>query len=362
MQGFSERPRAAFVSGHLLLKASASAVALAVASAAFAQAAPGVAGEDIVVTGFRASIANAIAEKKSSDMIVESISAEDIGKLPDTSIAESISRLPGLTSQRFDGRAQNVSIRGLAPDFSTTLLNGREQVTTSDNRGVEFDQFPSEIMAQVNVFKTPSASLIGAGLSGTVDLRTIRPLAHGKTTGALSARAEVLDAKKLNPDSDTWGYRFSGTYIDQFANDTMGIALSVTHLNQPSQIERFEAWGYPNATADALVIGGVKPYARSTTLERTALSGAFEWQPSEHFHTTLDVFYSKFKDDEVKRGVELPLFWSGAQLQPGFAVDSGLVTSGQFNGVKGVVRNDIKQTDADLFAIGWNVEAGNDIL
>ncbi|WP_374385469.1 TonB-dependent receptor [Sandaracinobacter sp.] len=362
MQGFSERPRAAFVSGHLLLKASASAIALTVASAAFAQAAPGAADEDIVVTGFRASIANAIAEKKSSDMIVESISAEDIGKLPDTSIAESISRLPGLTSQRFDGRAQNVSIRGLAPDFSTTLLNGREQVTTSDNRGVEFDQFPSEIMQQVNVFKTPSAALIGAGLSGTVDLRTIRPLAHGKTSVALSARAEVLDAKKLNPDSDTWGYRFSGTYIDQFANDTMGIALSVTHLNQPSQIERFEAWGYPNATADAVVIGGTKPYARSTTLERTALSGAFEWQPSEHFHTTLDVFYSKFKDDEVKRGVELPLFWSGAQLQPGFAVDDGLVTSGQFNGVKGVVRNDIKQTDADLFAIGWNVEAGNDIL
>ncbi|WP_408006004.1 TonB-dependent receptor plug domain-containing protein, partial [Sandaracinobacter neustonicus] len=165
------------------------------------------ADEDIIVTGYRASLANAIAEKKNSDLIVESISAEDIGKLPDTSIAESISRLPGLATQREGGRARNISIRGLAPDFSTTLLNGREQVTTNDNRGVDFDQFPSEMISQVNVYKTPSANLIGAGLSGTVDLRTARPLDKDKRTIALGARAELLDASRLNPDSSKWGYR-----------------------------------------------------------------------------------------------------------------------------------------------------------
>lgn len=335
----------------------------ALAAPAAAQEAPAAAeSEDIVVTGFRASLANAIAEKKNSDLIVESISAVDIGKLPDTSIAESIARLPGLTTQRLDGRAQVITIRGLAPDFSTTLLNGREQVTTSDNRGVEFDQFPSEIMSQVNVFKTPSANLIGAGLSGTVDLRTIRPLDRTGRVIALNARAEYLDAGRLNPDSDTWGYRFSGTYVDQFADDTVGIALSVTHLNQPSQIERFEAWGYPTTGSGDFVIGGSKPYARSLTLERTSVSGALQWEPNDNFETSLDIFYSKFKDDEVKRGVELPLFWSAAQLQPNPTVENGLVTAGQFNGVKGVVRNDIKLTDADLFAVGWNARAGNDVL
>ncbi|MDE0880577.1 MAG: TonB-dependent receptor plug domain-containing protein, partial [Sphingomonas bacterium] len=74
---------------------------------------------DIVVTGFRASLETAVAEKKNRDQIVESISAEDIGKLPDASIAESIARLPGLTSQRVSGRANVISIRGFSPDFST---------------------------------------------------------------------------------------------------------------------------------------------------------------------------------------------------------------------------------------------------
>ena len=82
---------------------------------------------DIVVTGFRAALENAVAEKKNRDLVVESVSAEDIGKLPDASIAESIARLPGVTSQRVNGRSNAISSRGFAPDFSTTLLNGREQ-------------------------------------------------------------------------------------------------------------------------------------------------------------------------------------------------------------------------------------------
>ncbi len=108
------------------------------AQQAQAEAEPG----DIVVTGFRAALENAVAEKKNRDLVVESVSAEDIGKLPDASIAESIARLPGVTSQRVNGRSNAISIRGFAPDFSTTLLNGREQTSTGDNRAVEYDQYP----------------------------------------------------------------------------------------------------------------------------------------------------------------------------------------------------------------------------
>ena len=90
--------------------------------------------ETVTVTGIRKGIEAAISVKRNSDSIVEAISAEDIGKLPDSSIAESIARLPGLTAQRVNGRAQEVQIRGLAGQFATTLLNGREQVSTGDNR------------------------------------------------------------------------------------------------------------------------------------------------------------------------------------------------------------------------------------
>ncbi|MDA4834876.1 TonB-dependent receptor plug domain-containing protein, partial [Enterobacter hormaechei] len=133
-------------------------------------------GQDIVVTGIRASLASSAKIKRNSTLIVDSVSAEDVGKLPDVSIADSLARLPGVTAQRLEGRDQRLSIRGLGPDFSTTLLNGREQVTVGDNRGVEYDQYPSEFFRNVNVYKSADASLIAAGISGTVDLRMLRPL------------------------------------------------------------------------------------------------------------------------------------------------------------------------------------------
>lgn len=311
-------------------------------------------GGDIVVTGFRAALQSAARQKRDSDLIVESVSAEEIGRLPDASIAESIARLPGLTSQRLDGRSQQISIRGFAPDFSTTLLNGREQVTVGDNRGVEFDQYPSEVMNQVLVYKTPNASLVGQGLSGTVDLRTIRPLAYGRPVLALNARGEYLDAGRVNPYASDRGFRFSGTYVNQFANDTIGLLVGIAHTDSPSQIERFRSWGYPALNANANIIGGSQPYAIGAELKRSAVVGALEFQPTESFSMVFDGYYSRFEDTNLRTGVEIPLFWSGAQLQPGFTVADGLVTSGQFNNVVSVTRNDFFGREADIFALGWN--------
>ena len=140
---------------NLLSAALASAIALAAADvhAQTAQASVPQSGAEatdldtVVVTGIRRGIENAIETKRDSTSIVETISAEDIGKLPDISIAESLARLPGLTAQRVAGRATNINIRGLPDNFGTTLLNGREQVSTGDNRGVEFDQYPSELIS-----------------------------------------------------------------------------------------------------------------------------------------------------------------------------------------------------------------------
>lgn len=120
------------------------AVALGLPAIGYAQATPPAPPaeeelEEVVVTGIRAGIESAIALKADSGSIVEAISAEDIGKLPDTSIAESIARLPGITSQRAEGRASAISLRGTDPGFTTALMNGREQVSTGDNRSVEFD-------------------------------------------------------------------------------------------------------------------------------------------------------------------------------------------------------------------------------
>jgi len=323
---------------------------------------------EIVVTGFRAALENAVAAKRTRDVVVESISAEDIGKLPDASIAESIARLPGLTSQRVSGRSNQISIRGFAPDFSTTLLNGREQTSTGDNRAVEYDQYPSEVVNQVLVYKTADASLIGQGLSGTVDLRTIRPLEYGRQVVSIGARGTYADAGKLNAGSQDLGYRVSATYVDQFADDTIGVALSASYLDEPYQIQEYNAWGFDTANPAApgvAVIGGSKSYVTSTTLTRLGLQGTVEWRPTDSITTTFDAFYSDFNDDQIKRGIELPLSYAGTITDANgntvpkspltdAVITDGLVTSGTFNNVEGLVRNDGFERSAKLYSFGWN--------
>ncbi|MFN7109440.1 MAG: TonB-dependent receptor plug domain-containing protein, partial [Brevundimonas sp.] len=211
----SIRPR----TSALHLTASALALAMALPAVAAAQAAPQAEDgatevEEIVVTGLRRGLADSIATKRRETSIVEAVSAEDIGKLPDVSIAESIARLPGLAAQRVNGRAQVISIRGLAPDFTTTLLNGRQQASSGDNRAVEFDQYPSELLSGVVIYKTPDAEVSGMGLSGTADLRTVRPLEFGTRALAVNMRGEMTEGDKLNDDVRNYGGRFSISYID----------------------------------------------------------------------------------------------------------------------------------------------------
>ncbi len=324
-----------------------------------ASPAPGAEDQDIVVTGFRRSLETAVAEKKNRDQIIESVSAEDIGKLPDASIAESIARLPGLTSQRVSGRSNAISIRGFSPDFSTTLLNGREQTSTGDNRAVEYDQYPSEVVNQVLVYKTPMASIIGQGLSGTVDLRTIRPLEYGHRVLSVGARGTDADLGKLNSDSKQYGYRVNGTYVDQFADGKIGVALSSSYTDEPYQIQEFNAWGYGGAGPNnAAVIGGSKSYVTSTNLKRFGVTGTLEFKPTENFTSTFDGFYSNFKDDQIKRGIELPLDFGGGfgtGFNPATAtVANGTYVAGTFTTVQGVVRNDAFQRHAKLYSFGWN--------
>ncbi len=345
----------------LLRSVSLSALTLAgamgLSTAAYAQEAEAAAEEDaIVVTGFRAALESATASKKDADQIIESVSAEDIGKLPDASIGESIARLPGLTSQRISGRAGYISVRGFGPDFSSTLLNGRQQTSTNDNRGIEFDQYPSEIVSAVNVYKTPSANLVGQGLVGTIDIRTVRPLEKSERTFAVGARGSYADLGKLNSGSDDKGYRLFGTYIDQNDAGTVGVALSVAYSNESYQTEEFEAWGFADVGANK-IIGGVKPFVTSSKLKRLGINGTVQVKPTENLTLTIDGFYSDFDDTNIKRGIEIPLAWSGAALSPtGQVIENGQIVGGTFSGVEAVVNNHNYVRQAKLYSGGFNAE------
>jgi len=349
----------------LLAAASSAALAFALGGPAFAQtpaaqapaATPDADEADVViVTGFRASLQSSADTKRASDSIVEAVTAEDVGKLPDSSITDALSRLPGLSTQRLFGRGQVLSVRGLAPDFTTALLNGREQVSAGDNRGVEFDQYPSELLQRVIVYKTPTASLIGQGLAGTADMETVRPLSVGERVLAASARYEWNGSGALVAGGEENGYRLTGSYVDQTEDGTVGWALGITSMSSPTQAERFEGWGYPTTGTGAFVLGGAKPYVQSSLLERDAVMGVIEFKPSNALTGRIDAFYSEFSETQDLKGIELPLWWSAAALQPGATVSNGLVTKGTFTGVDGVVRNDVRTRDSSLSAIGGNLK------
>ncbi len=302
--------------------------------------------DTLEVVGIRRSIQESIDAKQASTSIVEAISSEDIGKLPDTSIADSIARLPGLTAQRFGNRPQEINIRGFAGDFSTALLNGREQVSLGNNRGVEFDQYPGELTSQVLVYKTTDAQLIGQGLSGTVNLKTIRPLAYGKRAFAVNLRGDQND---LEGDKN-YGNRFSFSYVDQFADNTVGLALGYARLNNPGQGHQFESWGYDNG-----VLGGGKLYDFESDNKRDGVFATIEFKPNDSYSSVLDIFYSKFDKEEVKRGMEFGLVFGppGAPLTRVNNAD-GTAVQATFANFDPVIRNDFNAAYDDLFSIGWN--------
>ena len=148
--------------------------------------------EVIKVKGFRRSLIESLNVKRFSDTIVEAVSADDMGALPDVSIADSISRLSGVTAVRSGGQSSELNIRGLSGNFVFATLNGREQVSTSGSRSIEFDQYPSEMMSNVVVYKTPDASVMAQAIGGTIDMQTVRPLSHGGI--ALAASLLVMGA------------------------------------------------------------------------------------------------------------------------------------------------------------------------
>lgn len=322
-----------------------------------AQAAP---VATVTVTGIRRSIEDAIAVKRDATSIVETISAEDIGKLPDISIAESLARLPGLSAQRVNGQAQQISIRGTSGDLSTALLNGREQVSTSANRTVEYDQYPSELINAVTVYKTSDAALVGQGLSGTVDLKTIKPLSLRERVITLNVRGEKNSQGKISAGAKDTGSRISASYVDQFLNRTLGVAVGYARADKPNESRQFETWDWVDNTSavpgkTVKVPKGIKSLAQTGNQVRDGLMGVVEWHPIREFTSTVDAYHSRFKLNEDRRGMEVQLTDdNNVSFTPTTVNANGIMTAGTANNVNPVVRNNHYRQNDTLTAYGWN--------
>jgi TonB-dependent receptor len=315
------------------------------AEAALAQAEAPATVEEVVVTGgFANSLARALSDKRKAANVVDAISAEDIGKFPSNNIAEALQRVPGVAITRDRGEGLFVRVRGLGPNFQVVTLNGRgaavnENMRDSGQSGRQFrfDTLPSELVAGVEVNKTPLASTDEGAIGGVVDIKTFRPLDLGRTTLALSATASHPElAGKTDP-------RLSGLASWTNVAGTFGLLAALVYDQRTLRQDRITGvgWSYsdPGTTlGKSLIAQGIElyPTAIRPTLERedrerkgVVLSA--QYRPSDKTEITLDASYTKLDDhyDELTYSVDqtVSTLVAGSAVVKDKALVGGSVTS-----------------------------------
>ena len=302
--------------------------------------------EEIRVIGsrFQRSLSDALAEKRRASEIIEALSAEDIGALPDTSVAESLAKLPGLTHTRNAFGADRLSIRGLGAVLTNGTLNGRDLASEWGDRAVAYSLFPAELISRASVYKAPSASHVEGGIGGTVDLRTARALEWGEQQIALNFRGRYNDLVGDLPNGDSFGYRGSATYIDQFADDTLGVAFGYAGqyaplvsaysgiydseiVNNAGALIGREGFGEGNSFN---IPYGANYSAFNGSSERHSVLATLQWRLAGNFEINFDGFFSTFGLPTTETGMSVSGFhrgntWSDVQTT-GFDVTGGTVT------------------------------------
>ncbi|MFT4636316.1 MAG: iron complex outermembrane receptor protein [Chitinophagales bacterium] len=278
------------------------AIPMMVPSMALAQ--EGASLEEVVVTGIRSSIKRAQDIKRDSSGIVDSISAEDLGKFPDLNVAESLQRIPGVAIDRSGGEGQAVTVRGLGPQFNNVLLNGRQIATETGGREFSFDVLASEQITGANVYKTGNSKLQSGGIGATINITTARPLTTPglQVAGSVKAIYETL-SEETSP-------AVSLLLSNTFADDTFGVGLSYSRQERDVQINRIQTAGWrPGQTIsnnrdgvlfeNAFIPRNWDQIVDNQERTRENLALVLQYAPSDDLSITLDGFESKFEVDSL---------------------------------------------------------------
>ncbi|MCP3732496.1 TonB-dependent receptor [Sphingomonas sp. MG17] len=330
--------------------------------------------EAIVVTGFRASLQNALSEKRRANQIIDAITAEDIADFPDANLAESIQRLPGVSIDRDNGEGRSITVRGLGGDFQMVRLNGADAQNIAGGnsadagnrtRGFDFNTFASELFGGIKVTKSTAAENDEGSLGAIIDLTTGRPLTYKSNRLALGAEVEYRE------NGETWNPRLTGLASIRIT-DNFGILGSIAYQKQEQQIDRYSRsigqfeYAYRNSqingvtpatfgfarpsTAGSGATFGSDPAAyslitpttiipalpsinrQSLSYERLGATATMQWR-SDTTEITLDGVYSRYDQDTETAGVTtIGLNRNGTNARAQQTGTAGLRAVGTANG------------------------------
>ena len=299
-------------------------------------------GDEILVTGTRATQRSSIEFKRAADVVVDGLVSDEIGATPDNSVGDTLERIVGVSADRFKGNANELSVRGLGPTLSFSTFNGREVSTAGPDRSVAFQQFPSELVNGVLVYKTQRADFLEGGVGGVIELRSMKPLDYGKRRIQFEVRGDFQPQDNDVYQHDGLGYRANFSYTDQFETGLGDIGVSIgyqrqdttapedyynanstfqlcnTSANNPFQLTGSTAvqtgaganqnctfaTGPRSAGTPPVVVGETRGPAyfantsrsfrtQQTSEVRDGLIGAIQWRPSPEFEIAIDGQYSK---------------------------------------------------------------------
>ena len=289
--------------------------------------------EEVVVTGIRSSVQKSLNDKRAANTVADVVTAEDIGKLPDNNVAESLSRVAGVQITRRDGDGSTFAVRGISQNL--LQINGRSFIGPSDSGQPALESLNPEILSGMEVIKSPSADMTEGALGAIVNLKTKRPLDFGKRV--MSGRVEGVYAHQANDV----GYRSSALFADTFLDNSFGVLLSGAYTDADTRGYLFDTSGWTRTSAID-VTGDSVPDAnkfRPNRLMQTAvdrndkrltLNGAVQWQPTEHSELVLESTYSDLNRQRTLNQYQGLLNNNAVGAQ---ADADGTITSGTFNGI-----------------------------
>ena len=303
-------------------------------------------GGDVIVTGYRSSLASALGQKRASNQIIDAISAEDIANFPDANLAESIQRLPGVSIDRDNGEGRSITVRGLGGDFQQVRLNGADALSISGgnqsdsganrSRGFDFNTFASELFGGITVTKSTAASNDEGSLGAIIDLNTGRPLASKKNRFALGLEGEYRENGK------TWNPRLTAL-VSQHITDNFAIMGTVAYQRERQSIDAYRRnpgqfeYAYRNSQLNGVTpntYGFARPSNQGTgatfgsdpaayalvtpttiipalasithqdlKYERLGATATMQWRPTSHTEIIVDGVYSRYTQDSTVSGI-----------------------------------------------------------
>ncbi|WP_323847405.1 TonB-dependent receptor [Microbulbifer magnicolonia] len=358
-------------------KSIAAAIACALSGAAVAQEAQNASLEEVEVVGIRGSLAKSMDIKRDAQGVVDAISAEDIGKMPDTNLAESLQRITGVSIDRQNGEGSRVTVRGFGPDYNVVTLNGRqmpaaniETTTASAARSFDFANLAAESVSAVEIYKTGKASLSTGGIGSVINIRTARPLEQDDLVLNLSGKTTHDTSNKEGSD---WTPELSGIFSTKFADDTIGVALTGSYSERDSGYGKSETpsgwytipggqgdWGsvaptddwyenFENAPREGDIYSmprGIGYAFGEVQRERTNAQLTLQWAPTDNFEATLDYTYAE--QDVEEQYNAMGAWFNGVPV-------SGSFTEGSGNGsvVAPIVYTDATGADVTFNAGEW---------